>query len=108
MNPTSKIIFSTHRYRYLKEKILRLSDFEEGVMEIKKFPDGEIYQRILSSVEGREAVVIGGTISDEDTLELFDLACSIEYYGAISLTLVIPFFGYSTIFKVWKPSNIFF
>ncbi len=106
MNPASKIIFSTHRYEYLKEKILALSDFEEGVMEIKKFPDGEIYQRILSSVEGREAVVIGGTISDEDTLELFDLACSIEYYGAISLTLVVPFFGYSTMERAVKPGEV--
>lgn len=106
MNSTQKILFSTQRYEYLREKILSLSNFEKGAITTKKFPDGEMYQRILSSVEGREAVIIGGTISDEDTLELFDLACSIENYGAISLTLIIPFFGYSTMERAVKDGEV--
>jgi ribose-phosphate pyrophosphokinase len=93
---SSPILFSTQRYNYLRDKILEISAMEKGEVEFKKFPDGETYQRILSNVDSREAIIIGGTISDEDTLELFDLACAIESYGAISLTLVIPFFGYST------------
>lgn len=106
MSAQPKLLFSTQSYLYLREKILRGGQFEPGETIYKKFPDGEIYQRILSDVEGREAIVVGGTISDEDTLELFDLACSIENYGAISLTLVIPFFGYSTMERAVKDGEV--
>lgn len=106
MNAQPKLLFSTQSYRYLREKMLAGGHFEPGQTTYKKFPDGEVYQRILSNAEGREAIVIGGTISDEDTLELFDLACSIEYYGALSLTLVIPFFGYSTMERAVKEGEV--
>ncbi|MDX2304116.1 MAG: ribose-phosphate diphosphokinase [Microscillaceae bacterium] len=101
-----QIIFSTQNYQYLKEKVLRLGDFEEGKIEVKIFPDGERYQRILSSVDGRDVVLIGGTISDQDTLELYDLACAIEKYGAHKLILVIPYFGYSTMERAVKPGEV--
>ncbi|MBK9730498.1 MAG: ribose-phosphate pyrophosphokinase [Chitinophagaceae bacterium] len=106
MSAPPKLLFSTQSYRYLREKILSGGHFEPGETVYKKFPDGEIYQRILSNVEGREAIIIGGTISDEDTLELFDLACSLENYGAVSLTLVIPFFGYSTMERAVKNGEV--
>lgn len=106
MSAQPQLLFSTQSYRYLREKMLAGGQFEPGQTAYKKFPDGEVYQRILSNVEGREAILIGGTISDEDTLELFDLACSLEYYGAISLTLVIPFFGYSTMERAVKDGEV--
>jgi len=37
---------------------------------------------------------------------LFDLACSIVSYGAKSLTLVIPYFGYSTMERAVLPGEI--
>ena len=36
-------------------------------------------------------IVIGGTISDTDTLELYDLASALVHYGARRLIIVIPF-----------------
>jgi ribose-phosphate pyrophosphokinase len=39
---------------------------------------------------------VGGTTSDVDTLELYDLACGAVAWGARRLTLVIPYFGYAT------------
>jgi ribose-phosphate pyrophosphokinase len=65
-------------------------------MEVSTFTDGERYQRILSKIENRDVILIGGTVTDEPTLELYDLASSLVSYGANSLTLVIPYFGYST------------
>ena len=97
-----KIIFSTQNYHYLKTKLLPLGDFEDGQTEVKFFPDGERYQRILSDVNGKDVIIVGGTISDSDTLELYDLACAIEKYGGKTLTLVIPYFGYSTIERAFK------
>lgn len=96
MKNDKKIIFSIRSYNYLKEKILEEGPFEEGLVEVKFFPDGERYQRIITDVSGRHVVLIGGTISDSDTLELYDLAYSLVKYGALSLTVIIPYFGYST------------
>lgn len=101
-----KLLFSTEKYTYLKNRILALGEFENGEVIVKSFPDGERYQRILSPVDRRDVVLIGGTISDNDTLELYDLACSIEQYGANSLTLVIPYFGYSTMERAVKTGEV--
>lgn len=101
-----KLLFSTQSYRYLLDKILAEGDFERGNVEVNSFPDGERYQRIITKVNGRDVVLIGGTISDNDTLELYDLASSMAKYGANSLTMVIPFYGYSTMERAVKKGEV--
>jgi ribose-phosphate pyrophosphokinase len=106
MRVEEKILFSTASYKFLKQNILAGGGFEEGVVEVKAFPDGERYQRVMTEVNGREVVVIGGTISDNDTLELFDLAYTLVKFGALSLTVVIPYFGYSTMERAVKIGEV--
>jgi len=101
-----KILFYTQQYQYLAEKILACSSFERGDLEVSRFTDGELYQRILSNVENRDVILLGGTINDESTLELFDLASSLVSYGANSLSLVVPYFGYSTMERAVLPGEI--
>jgi ribose-phosphate pyrophosphokinase len=101
-----KIIFSIPDYRYLQEEVLQLGNFEKGEIEVKIFPDGERYQRILTSVTGRDVVLIGGTISDSDTLEIFDLAYALIKYGAKSIRIFFPYFGYSTMERAVKPGEV--
>jgi ribose-phosphate pyrophosphokinase len=101
-----KLLFAITEYEYLAEKVLALGHCERGEIEVSHFTDGERYQRILSNVEGREVLLIGGTVSDSATLELYDLASSLVSYGADSLTLVIPYFGYSTMERAVKPGEI--
>jgi len=91
-----KILFAIKDYEYLVEKVMACGDFEKGELEVSHFTDGERYQRIISQIENRDVVLIGGTVNDSATLELYDLASSLVSYGANSLTLVIPYFGYST------------
>jgi ribose-phosphate pyrophosphokinase len=91
-----KLLFSTENYTSLKNKMLAASDYEDGILEIKKFPDGERYMRIVSEVSNCHVTIVGGTVSDADTLEIYDLASAAVKYGAVSLTLIIPYFGYST------------
>ncbi len=101
------IVFSTQNYQYLKEEILQnTAHFEQGEIEIKTFPDGEHYYRILSEVEYKEVALIGGTISDKDTLELYDIACGLVEGGARKLNIVIPFYGYSTMERAVKKGEI--
>jgi ribose-phosphate pyrophosphokinase len=101
-----KLLFAITGYEYLAEKVLALGNCERGEIEVSHFTDGERYQRILSNVEGREVLLIGGTVNDSATLELYDLASSLVSYGADSLTLVIPYFGYSTMERAVKPGEI--
>ena len=101
-----KIIFNIKQYKYLAEKVMACGQFEQGLLETDNFTDGERYQRILTNVDNRDVVIIGGTVNDESTLELFDLASSLVSYGAGSLSLVIPYFGYSTMERAVLPGEI--
>jgi ribose-phosphate pyrophosphokinase len=103
---SKKILFHIKDYQYLAEKLLASALFEKGEIENSCFSDGERYQRILSNVENRDVVVVGGTVSDGATLELFDLASSLVSYGANSMSLVIPYFGYSTMERAVLPGEI--
>ena len=91
-----KLLFNITDYEYLAERVLASGLFEKGELEVSHFTDGERYQRIICNIENRDVVLLGGTVSDQATLELYDLASSLVSYGANSLTLVIPYFGYST------------
>jgi ribose-phosphate pyrophosphokinase len=100
------IIFSTQSYNYLKNEILANQEFEDGQIERKTFPDGEHYYRILSNVEYKEVALIGGTISDQDTLEIYDIASGLVDGGARKLNIVIPLYGYSTMERAVKKGEI--
>lgn len=101
-----KILFHIRGYEYLAEKVFAGGSFEKGEIENDIFSDGEHYQRILTNIENRDVVVIGGTVDDAATLELFDLASSLVSYGANSLSLVVPYFGYSTMERAVKPGEV--
>ncbi|MCS6794420.1 MAG: ribose-phosphate diphosphokinase [Raineya sp.] len=100
------LLFSIQSYLYLQEKLLQLGDFRKGEVEVKTFPDGERYQRILNNVEGEHVILLGGTPTDTDTLELYDLASAISMYGAKNLTIVVPYFGYSTMERAVKKGEV--
>jgi ribose-phosphate pyrophosphokinase len=102
----NKIVFSTQAYQYLQNEICQATSFECGKVDVQHFPDGERYQRIRTNVDGREVVLVGGTISDADTLELYDLAYSLVSMGAQSLLLMIPYFGYATMERSVKSGEV--
>lgn len=101
-----KLLFSTENYSYLKESIYDQGGFLLGEIERSRFPDGEKYHRIITNVDGHNVILIGGTVSDSDTLELYDLAYAMVKNGALSLTVVIPYYGYSTMERAVKPGEI--
>jgi ribose-phosphate pyrophosphokinase len=90
------LVYSIHAYEPFARDLAALLGSESGTIERKRFPDGEHYLRIADDVNDRDVILAGGTIDDAATLELYDLACAIVEYGARTLTLVVPWFGYST------------
>ncbi len=104
---TSRIlVFATESYRYLQESLCTYDHCEAGELETRSFPDGERYLRIRSESDGRDVVVLGGSIKDADTLTLYDLACATVGAGARTLTLVMPFFGYQTMERRTKKGEV--
>ena len=104
--PQSAVIFCTQAYDYLADAIAREGSLSRGEVERREFPDGERYFRLQTAVEDRDVVLVGGTISDRDTLEIYDLAWAVVEAGARSLTLVVPYFGYSTMERAVKPGEV--
>jgi ribose-phosphate pyrophosphokinase len=102
----SRLVFSTEPYAHLRDAICRSEGFEEGRIESEVFPDGEHYQRILTPVDGRNAVLVAGTVNDEQTPLIFDLATGLVEYGAERLTLVLPYFAYSTMDRAGKSGEV--
>jgi ribose-phosphate pyrophosphokinase len=102
-----KILFAIQSYQYLLAQTFpHFPNAQKGEVEVKYFPDGERYQRIINTIRNQDIIIIGGTTNDNDTLELYDLACACAKYGAESITLFIPYFGYSTMERAVKNGEI--
>ncbi|MDG1481421.1 MAG: ribose-phosphate diphosphokinase [Myxococcota bacterium] len=96
------LFFSCAHYSALTDALCTQSGAERGALHSHRFPDGEHYLRLDTPVDGRDVFIIGGTQNDSATLELFDLACAAVHYGARRLTLIIPYFGCSTMERAVK------
>jgi ribose-phosphate pyrophosphokinase len=100
------IIYSTTSYTYLLERMMADKGYERGEVQRFPFPDGESYHRFLYDASDQDVVIVGGTISDQETLELFDMACGLAAQSIRRLIIVIPFFGYSTMERAVKLGEI--
>jgi ribose-phosphate pyrophosphokinase len=100
------LIFAIGAYDYLGRAIAAGTGWQLGTVVRKTFPDGEHYQRIETDACDRDVVLIGGTIDDAATLELYDLACGLVSAGAYRLRMIIPFFGYGTMERAVRPGEI--
>lgn len=108
------IIFSTASYGYLMQAMLNAGQFEVGefargldkagnpVAEVIPFPDGEFYHRLMTDVEGRKVIIVGGHIDDRETMELYDMANTLVDCGAGELRIVDPYYGYCTMERAVK------
>ncbi|HEY0140453.1 MAG TPA: ribose-phosphate diphosphokinase [Thermoanaerobaculia bacterium] len=100
------ILLATASYGYLADDLARTAEYDRAAIATRRFPDGEKYLRIEADLERRDVVLVGGTVSDEATLELFDLGCAAIEYGAHTLTLVIPWFGYATMERATQAGEV--
>jgi ribose-phosphate pyrophosphokinase len=103
---STPLVFSIRTYDYMRDELARSLSASVGGIERQTFPDGEHYMRLETPVLGRRVVLIGGTGSDSETLELYDLASAIVKYGARSLSLVVPYFGYATMERATKTGEV--
>lgn len=103
---TPPVLFWTPSYARLARDVLDLGGVEAGELELETFPDGEHYRRFITPVAGRRVVLLAGTVDEVETLALYDLACTATERGAIALSMVIPYFGYSTQERATRPGEV--
>jgi ribose-phosphate pyrophosphokinase len=101
-----RLLFTIASYAYLEPAVLAAGGFERGEIERRTFPDGEHYLRLVDSPLGRDVVLLGGTTTDHDWLELYDLACAIAHSGARALAIAMPYFGYATMERAVRPGEV--
>jgi len=66
-----------------------------GDIESRHFPDGELYQRVLTPVEGQDVVIFADLFHPDGQLfELLSLGHTLEELGATRRTLVTPYLPY--------------
>ncbi len=103
---SKKIVFTISSYAYMADAFVAEGGFDRGAIERRTFPDGERYLRLLDDAWGRDVVLLGGTPTDGDWLELYDLGCAISRSGARSLAIVMPYFGYATMERAVFPGEV--
>lgn len=74
-------------------------------VERKRFPDGELYVRILENIRGEDVSVIGNIRSDSDFLELLFLINAAKEGGANNVTAVVPYYGYSRQHRIYRDGE---
>src|SRR5262249_45008458 len=79
-------------------------------VERQNFPDGEEYLRFAMEdrfgLLGQDVVLVAATDNDTSIHEVYRLGCTAVLYGARSLLLVIPYFGYSTMERAVRPGEV--
>jgi ribose-phosphate pyrophosphokinase len=75
--------------------------------EVRRFPDTELYCRLLDTVKGEDIVLVQSTYPDANALEFLILARLLRDQGAAHVTGVIPYFGYARQDRVFRQGESF-
>jgi ribose-phosphate pyrophosphokinase len=79
-------------------------------VERQHFPDGEDYLRFAVAdrfgLLGQDVIIVAATDSGPSLHEVYRLGCTAVLYGARSLVLVIPYYGYSTMERAVQPGEV--
>ncbi len=89
-------IFSGSSNLPLAEKIAQKLNQPLGLIELKRFSDGEIWVKFLENIRGSDIFIIQSTNPPaENLMELLIMVDAAKRASAQRITAVIPYFGYS-------------
>ncbi len=89
------LVVSSSSSETLASKLSELLHSKLSEVERKRFPDGEMYVRVLADMKGEKVAVIGSTKNDADLIELLLLLNACREAGAGKIIAVVPYFGYA-------------
>lgn len=101
----NSLLFSGTSHPELAKSISEHLAMEYGHIDIKRFPDGEVSVELLDSVRGRDVYVVQSIAlkPDEYLMELLIIIDAMRRASAQSISVVIPYFGYSRQDRKDKP-----
>ena len=73
--------------------------------KIERFPDGELYVRLLESVKNEKVIIIQTTYPDPNIIELFLLIDAAKRANSKEIITVIPYYGYARQDKQFKDGE---
>lgn len=73
--------------------------------DIRRFPDGEAYVRVLGDVRGTDLAIVQATTPDAHLVEMLLLADAAREAGARRLTAVVPYLGYARQDRAFAPGE---
>lgn len=89
-----------------KKLVQQDSESESGNFEIRHFPDGEIYLRIVSDINLKNIVLVCSLNQpNEKILQLYLFAKTAKSLGALKITLLSPYLAYMRQDSVFKPGE---
>ena len=90
-----KIIFALPGNETIANTIADKLHFPVGEMVLRSFPDAETYVRVLSDVDGKNAILVSTLYQpDSKLLPLYFLAKLLKDLGAAKVTLIAPYLSY--------------
>ena len=78
----------------IAENLAKILNQPLANITIKRFPDDELYIRILDKIAGEDVVIVQTTYPDQNIIELFLLQDAVREAKTKSITVVAPYFGY--------------
>jgi ribose-phosphate pyrophosphokinase len=90
------VLVSNHSAAAMAAKVAGELDIPVTEMITRTFADGEVYHAFPCDIAGCDLVIIANTEDDAAHQELIDLIAGARYWNALSVNVVIPYLGYST------------
>jgi len=73
--------------------------------EVRRFPDGEAYVRILDDLADRDAIIVQSTHPDPELVEMLLLQDAAREARAASVTAVVPYLAYARQDRAFHPGE---
>ena len=92
--------------KFVGDELSKSLDIETVNTNIKRFPDNEIYIRILDNIKDEDILLIQNTWPDFNIIELLILQDAIKLAGANNIITVIPYYGYARQDKLFQDGEV--
>ena len=105
--PDDTVLIAGSASQLLAVRIARVLGIGLVPVSFKLFPDGELYIRFLSPINGRNVIIVQSTPPPQNTnlLELFFLINTAVEQGAEKVIAVVPYFAYARQDKEFLPGE---
>jgi len=101
-----RVVFAMPRNEAFAEALAEGGGFELGVLETRRFPDGESYVRLLTDVRGKCVDLVCSLANpNEGFLSLMFAADAARDRGAREVTLVAPYLSYMRQDRRFQPGE---